>query len=118
MTLMVKPDAEWSTTYYRCQVVAPEAFDGDRPLNHWDGRWQRDGLAFPATSPVDCSSITGPPRIDRSTAAAAVRTSYGQHLARRTGPLDQRRARASAKLGCPLSRCMSAEGTHPGDCML
>jgi acyl-CoA reductase-like NAD-dependent aldehyde dehydrogenase len=78
--------------------VAPEAFDADRLLNYWGGRWRRDGLTSPATSPVDGTSIAGTPRIDESTATSAVRAAYDQHQTWRNVPLDERKARVSAAL--------------------
>ncbi|WP_277304270.1 aldehyde dehydrogenase family protein [Spongiactinospora sp. TRM90649] len=88
----------WHDAYTRGHAVAPEAFHDDRVLNHWDGRWQRDGTAAPDTSPVDGTVIAGPPRLDRSTALRAVRASLDEHREWRHVPLAERKTRVSAAL--------------------
>jgi acyl-CoA reductase-like NAD-dependent aldehyde dehydrogenase len=98
VTLVVKPGTAWAEVYHRCQVAAPEAFHPDRLLNYWNGRWQRDGSPSPATSPVDGSTIAGPPRLDEAAAASAVRASYDQHQVWRALPLAERGARVDAAL--------------------
>ncbi|MGB8943797.1 MAG: aldehyde dehydrogenase, partial [Streptomyces sp.] len=62
--LVLKAGTAWTDAWQRCQAVAPEAFRDDRVLNLWNGTWQADGRALPATSPVDGSPIAGPPRLD------------------------------------------------------
>ncbi|MFF8841426.1 aldehyde dehydrogenase family protein [Streptomyces sp. NPDC015127] len=97
-TLTLKPGTAWSDAWQRCLAVAPEAFRDERVLNLWDGRWQADGRALPATSPVDLGPIAGPPRLDAATAHQAVRASLDQHRAWRHIPLPERRARVAAAL--------------------
>ncbi|WP_328535810.1 aldehyde dehydrogenase family protein [Streptomyces sp. NBC_00344] len=97
-TLILKPGTSWSDAWQRCRAIAPEAFRDDRVLNLWNGQWQADGRALPATSPVDGSPIAGPPRLDTRTAQQAVRASLDQHRAWRHVPLPEREARVSATL--------------------
>ncbi|WP_327294263.1 aldehyde dehydrogenase family protein [Streptomyces sp. NBC_01197] len=97
-TLTLKPGTSWADAWQRCLAVAPEAFIGDRVLNLWNGAWQADGRALPATSPVDGSRISGPPRLDAPTAQQAVRAALDQHRVWRHVPLPERRARVSATL--------------------
>jgi acyl-CoA reductase-like NAD-dependent aldehyde dehydrogenase len=98
MTLALKPGTSWTSAYARCGAVAPEAFDDDRVRNHWGGRWHRDGDPAPATSPVDGTSIAGPPRLSAELAAGAVRASLDQHREWRQLPFAERRARVGATL--------------------
>ncbi|WP_425827594.1 aldehyde dehydrogenase family protein [Streptomyces fractus] len=98
MAITLKSGTSWSDAWQRCLAVAPEAFQGDRVLNLWNGAWQADGRALPATSPVDGSPIAGPPRLDADTAHQAVRASLDQHRAWRHVPLPERRARVAATL--------------------
>ncbi|MEB8343891.1 aldehyde dehydrogenase family protein [Streptomyces endophyticus] len=98
MATTLKANTSWSDAWQRCLAVAPEAFRDDRVLNLWNGAWQADGRALPATSPVDGSPIAGPPRLDADTAHQAVRASLDQHRAWRHIPLPERRARVAATL--------------------
>lgn len=98
MATTLKANTSWSDAWQRCLAVAPEAFQDDRVLNLWNGAWQADGRALPATSPVDASPIAGPPRLDADTAHQAVRASLDQHRAWRHIPLPERRARVAATL--------------------
>ncbi|MER5442273.1 aldehyde dehydrogenase family protein [Streptomyces sp. NPDC002790] len=97
-TPTLKSGTSWADAWQRCLAVAPEAFRDDRVLNLWDGAWQADGRALPATSPVDGSPIAGPPRLDADVAHQAVRASLDQHRAWRHVPLPERRARVAATL--------------------
>ncbi|GAA1302843.1 aldehyde dehydrogenase [Planotetraspora silvatica] len=98
MPLLLKPGTTWTDAYSRCRSAAPEAFHDDRVLNHWAGMWQRDGRPAPAASPVDGTTIAGPPRLDRSTASRAVRASLDEHQQWRHVPLAERKARVAATL--------------------
>ncbi|MHB9757777.1 aldehyde dehydrogenase family protein [Streptomyces sp. BYX5S] len=98
MATTLKSGTSWADAWQRCLAVAPEAFRDDRVLNLWNGTWQADGRALPATSPVDGSPIAGPPRLDADTAHRAVRASLDQHRAWRHVPLPERRARVAATL--------------------
>ncbi|MCW2939898.1 MAG: aldehyde dehydrogenase [Actinomycetia bacterium] len=98
MSLILKPGTSWTSAYARCLAVAPEAFDEDRVRNHWDGRWHRDGAPVPATSPVDGTSIAGPPLLSAAPATAAVRASLDRHREWRHVPLAERKARVGAVL--------------------
>ncbi|MEU1146943.1 aldehyde dehydrogenase family protein [Streptomyces sp. NPDC005863] len=97
-TLVLKAGAEWTDAWQRCLAVAPEAFREDHVLNLWNGAWQADGRTLPATSPVDGRPITGPPRLDATTARQAVRAALDQHRAWRHIPLAERSARVAATL--------------------
>lgn len=98
MPLTLKPGTDWSHAYARCCAVAPEAFGDDRVLNHWAGRWQRDGTPASAVSPVDGTVIAGPPRLPGDTATAAVRAALDQHRRWRAVGLPDRTARVRATL--------------------
>ncbi|NAS23768.1 aldehyde dehydrogenase family protein [Herbidospora sp. NEAU-GS84] len=98
MPLMLKPGTAWSDAYGRCADLAPEAFNDDRVLNHWGGIWHRDGRTTPAVTPVDGTTIAGPPRLDRSAAARAVHAAVDEHRRWRHTPVAERAARVSAAL--------------------
>ncbi|MCG5220497.1 aldehyde dehydrogenase family protein [Streptosporangium soli] len=98
MSLILKPGTAWHDAYAACVSAVPEAFHDDRVLNHWGGLWQRDGRPAPDVSPVDGTAIAGPPRLDRSTAARAVRGSVDEHREWRHLPLATRKARVRAVL--------------------
>jgi len=89
-TLQLKPGTSWSETYARCVAEAPEAFESDRLLNLFDGRWQRVGRPGYHVNPVDGSSIQGPPQVDRATAASAVDAAVRQHADWSKVQLDER----------------------------
>jgi acyl-CoA reductase-like NAD-dependent aldehyde dehydrogenase len=94
--LQRKPGTSWSETYARCVAEAPEAFDSDRLRNLIDGTWQRVGRPGYHVTPVDGSSIQGPPQVERSIAAAAVEAAVRQHADWSKVELDERRERVSA----------------------
>jgi acyl-CoA reductase-like NAD-dependent aldehyde dehydrogenase len=96
VSLALKPGTEWQSVYGRAQAVAPDAFGDDRLLNYWGGRWRLEGTPEAATSPLDGSEITGPPRLDAATAQFAVRESFYQHRTWSIAPLADRKARVSA----------------------
>ncbi|MBM7439795.1 aldehyde dehydrogenase family protein [Streptomyces sp. HB132] len=96
--LVLKPGTAWQDVWRRCLAVAPEAFQDDRVRNLWAAAWHSDGRTLPATSPIDGTPVTGPPRLDAATAGQAVRASLDQHRAWRHIPLPERRARVSATL--------------------
>ncbi|MEU0302039.1 aldehyde dehydrogenase family protein [Streptomyces sp. NPDC006175] len=96
--LTLKPGTAWQDAWNRCLTTAPEAFEEDRARNLWAANWHRDGRTLPATSPIDGTPITGPPRLDADTARHAVRASLDAHRAWRHIPLPERRARVSATL--------------------
>ncbi|GGO82578.1 aldehyde dehydrogenase family protein [Wenjunlia tyrosinilytica] len=97
--LILKPGTAWSDAYARCREVAPEAFDADHQVrNLWNGTWHRDGRPSPATSPVDGTAITGPPRLDTAAALDAVRAAHDAHRAWREVPPAERKARVVATL--------------------
>ena len=97
-TLALKPGTAWTDAWQRCLTAAPEAFQEDRVRNLWQSSWHPDGRTLPATSPIDNTPITGPPRLDAVTAQHAVRASLDQHRAWRHVPLPERRTRVSAAL--------------------
>src|SRR4051794_9441704 len=96
--LQLKPGTSWSETYARCVAEAPEAFEPDRLLNLFDGRWQRVGRPGYHVNPVDGSPIQGPPLVDRSTAAAAVDAAGRQHADWSKVALDERKERVTGAL--------------------
>ncbi|MFD0204540.1 MULTISPECIES: aldehyde dehydrogenase family protein [Saccharothrix] len=96
MPPILKPGTSWPELYDRCARVAPEAFHPDRLLNHVAGKWQRVGAPGDATSPVDGSTIAGPPRLDAAQASHAVASAVEQHRAWATVPLKERKARTLA----------------------
>ncbi|MDR7304374.1 aldehyde dehydrogenase family protein [Haloactinomyces albus] len=98
MTRILKPGTQWSHVYAQCVRVAPEAFHEDRLLNYWAGRWQRDGSSTPVSSPVDGSTIAGPPRLNREEATAAVRAGVDAHRSWQDVLLTTRRAKVHAAL--------------------
>ncbi|MEE6258820.1 aldehyde dehydrogenase family protein [Plantactinospora sonchi] len=98
MPLIPKPGTAWQDCYARCVEVAPEAFRPDRLLNYWGRQWRRDGEPVPATSPVDGTTIAGPPRLDAATATSAVRAAADAHREWARVPLAERKARVAAAL--------------------
>ncbi|MFD7992258.1 aldehyde dehydrogenase family protein [Streptomyces mexicanus] len=96
--LTLKQGTSWTDAWRQCLTAAPEAFRDDRVLNLWNATWHADGRTLPATTPVDGSPITGPPRLDAATARQAVRAALDQHRAWRHVPLPERRARIAAAL--------------------
>ncbi|MER5265740.1 aldehyde dehydrogenase family protein [Actinosynnema sp. NPDC002837] len=98
MSPILKPGTSWPELYDRCAKAAPEAFHRDRLLNHVAGTWQRIGTPGHATSPVDGSTIAGPPRLDAAQAEHAVAAAVDQHRAWAAVPLKERKARTLAAL--------------------
>ena len=96
--LQLKPGTSWSETYARCVAEAPEAFESDRLLNLFDGRWQRVGRPGDHVTPVDGTPIQGPPQVDRATAAGAVEAAVRQHAEWSKIDLAERKARVTAAL--------------------
>ncbi|MFF2923340.1 aldehyde dehydrogenase family protein [Streptomyces celluloflavus] len=94
----LKPGTSWSDAWRRSLTAAPEAFRDDRVLNLWAADWHPDGAPLPATSPLDGTSVAGPPRLDADAARHAVRAALDQHRAWRHVPLPERKARVSATL--------------------
>ena len=74
----------------------PEAFESDRLLNLFDGRWQRVGRPGFHVNPVDGTSIQGPPQVEQATAAAAVDAAVRQHDEWGKVELDERKERVTA----------------------
>ncbi|MBC7373484.1 MAG: aldehyde dehydrogenase family protein, partial [Frankiales bacterium] len=96
MTLQIKPGTTWDEVYARARAAAPEAFDTDRISNLTGGEWTRSGTPGDHVSPVDGSSIQGPPRLDREAAEVAVRYAAGEHRQWLKVDLDERKSRVSA----------------------
>ncbi|HSU08403.1 MAG TPA: aldehyde dehydrogenase, partial [Pseudonocardia sp.] len=94
--LQLKPGTSWWETYARCVTTAPEAFESDRLLNLFDGRWQRVGRPGFHVNPVDGTSIQGPPQVEQATAVAAVEAAVRQHEEWGKVELDERKERVSA----------------------
>ena len=98
MSLILKPGTSWDEVYSQCVRIAPEAFHDDRLLNHFGGGWSRAGEPMPATTPVDGSTIAGPPFLDFDVAGRAVVAAVDQHIEWRNVPLAERKARVSEAL--------------------
>lgn len=96
--LKLKPGFSWRETYASCTRAAPEAFDQDRILNLTRGEWRRVGTPGRHVTPVDGTSIQGPPRIDHDEAVEAVKFAVAEHREWREVDLDERRARVTAAL--------------------
>jgi acyl-CoA reductase-like NAD-dependent aldehyde dehydrogenase len=96
MSFSLKPGTSWTDVYGRARAAAPEAFDADRILNLLDGDWQRIGVCGDHVTPIDGSSIPGPPRINHDQAVAAVGQAALQHKAWGAVDLDDRKARVRA----------------------
>ena len=96
MTLSIKPGTAWADVYARARAAAPEAFDADRVLNLTGGEWKRIGSPGEHITPVDGSSIQGPPRIDHDDAVTAVAQAAGEHKAWGEVDLDERKSRVAA----------------------
>jgi len=96
VTLQIKPGTSWGEVYAAARAAAPEAFDADRVLNLVGGDWQRNGTSGEHITPVDGSSIPGPPRLQRDEAAAAVGHAAGEHKTWRKVDLDERKRRVAA----------------------
>jgi acyl-CoA reductase-like NAD-dependent aldehyde dehydrogenase len=96
VTLQVKPGTTWDEVYARARAAAPEAFDADRILNLAGGDWQRSGVPGDHVTPVDGSSIQGPPRVTHDEAAAAVVHAHREHDDWTRVDLDERKRRVQA----------------------
>jgi acyl-CoA reductase-like NAD-dependent aldehyde dehydrogenase len=96
MTLQLKPGTAWSDVYARARSAAPEAFDADRILNLVGGEWRRSGSPGVHITPIDGSTIQGPPRIDHDDAVTAVAQAAGEHKAWAEVDLDERKAKVLA----------------------
>lgn len=94
--LILKPGTSWVETYARAQVVAPEAFAGDRLLNLWGGEWRRTGIPSAAFSAIDGSPIAGTPKIDQAEALEAVAACVDDHKRWVDVPLAERKAKVTA----------------------
>ena len=79
MTLQIKPGTTWDEVYARARAAAPEAFDADRILNLSGGEWTRSGEPGSHVTPVDGSTIQGPPRISHDEAVQAVQQAAVEH---------------------------------------
>ena len=98
MTLILKPGTEWQSVTETARRLAPEAFDRERILNLVGGSWVAVGNTGEHLSPLDQSSILGPPRVDHQTAVSAVAQSVRQHREWASVPLDERAARVMIAL--------------------
>jgi acyl-CoA reductase-like NAD-dependent aldehyde dehydrogenase len=96
--------AGWEQVYAQCRSVAPEAFEPDRVCNLWDGAWQPAGNPSEATSPVDGSSIMGPPMLQLGQALEAVAGAAAEHRQWAKVDLEERRAR--------VARCVEQLESH------
>ncbi len=95
MTLQLQPGTAWDDVYARARSAAPEAFDADRILNLAGGDWQRIGDPGPHVTPVDGSTVQGPPRISHDEALEAVAHAKREHDEWGSVDLDERRRRVA-----------------------
>ncbi|GAB3503749.1 aldehyde dehydrogenase family protein [Amycolatopsis cihanbeyliensis] len=98
MTLAGKPGTSWTDVYGRARAAAPEAFDSERLLNYWGGRWRAEGTPSQATSPLDGRAIVGPPKLAAPDATRAVRAGLNEHRTWSTASLAERKQRVLAAL--------------------
>jgi acyl-CoA reductase-like NAD-dependent aldehyde dehydrogenase len=96
VTFQIKPGTTWDEVYARARSAAPEAFDADRILNLVGGSWQRLGEPGEHATPVDGSSIQGPPRLSHDEAAAAVAHAAREHAEWGRVDVDERKRRVAA----------------------
>ena len=96
MSLSLKPGTAWDDVYARARAAAPEAFDADRILNLAGGEWKRIGTPGEHVTPVDGSTIQGPPRIDHDDAVTAVEQAAVEHVAWGKVDLAERSSRVAA----------------------
>ncbi|GHF81796.1 acyl-CoA reductase-like NAD-dependent aldehyde dehydrogenase [Amycolatopsis bartoniae] len=96
--MIVKPGTEWESVFARCRSVAPEAFESDRLLNFWGGRWRQEGVPTETTSPLDGTVLIGPPRLGLADAKRAVRASLNEHRTWCAASLAERKRRVLAAL--------------------
>ena len=96
MTLSIKPGTTWAEVYARARAAAPEAFDEDRILNLAGGEWKRIGSPGEHVTPIDGTSIQGPPRIDHDDAVTAVSQAADEHKLWTSVDLDERKSRVAA----------------------
>ncbi|HVV30070.1 MAG TPA: aldehyde dehydrogenase family protein [Mycobacteriales bacterium] len=96
MSLHIKPGTQWEDAVRAAADIAPEAYDFDRIRNLIGGEWRRVGVHGEASTPVDGSTISGPPRVDFDTAQEAVRDACAEHREWSRVELDERRARVTA----------------------
>ena len=96
MSLQLKPGTAWPDVYARARAAAPEAFDADRIRNLVGGEWKAVGSPGEHVSPVDGSTLQGPPRVGHDDAVAAVAHAAGEHKRWGDVDLDERRSRVAA----------------------
>jgi acyl-CoA reductase-like NAD-dependent aldehyde dehydrogenase len=104
MALVLKEGTSWSEVYREAMRVAPEAFDEDRIRNLVVGEWLRTGEPGEHRSPVDGSSIQGPPRVNREEAEASVRATVERHADWSRVDLEERRARVTRSIALMRER--------------
>lgn len=93
--LHIKAGTSWAETYARCRVEAPEAFGDGSLSNLIGGEWVHADESGDHSSPIDGTTIFGPPRIDHQTAVDAVHLAAEQHAVWRTTALEERIARVT-----------------------
>ncbi len=94
--MLAKPGLQWPDVYARAQSAAPEAFDGNRLLNLFDGGWQDGGEPQAAVTPVDGSEIPGPSRVSLDIAFESLAHVAKEHAGWSQKPLEERKERVSA----------------------
>jgi acyl-CoA reductase-like NAD-dependent aldehyde dehydrogenase len=89
----LKPGTSWDDVWSRCRRTAPESFEEDRTLNLVAGEWSRVGVAGQHTTPIDGTTIPGPPFIGVAEAEHAVAGAVAEHSRWAGVDLDDRRSR-------------------------
>ncbi|MEU5671836.1 aldehyde dehydrogenase family protein, partial [Micromonospora sp. NPDC047753] len=103
MALRLADDTAWADILARAVTVAPEAFgaevDGVTTLHNLvEGEWRAVGQPAPVRTPVDNTVLINLPRVDATTARAAVAHAAAAHRAWARTPLADRRARVAEAL--------------------
>lgn len=94
--LLLKPGTSWAEVYARARAAAPEAFDVARVRNLWGGQWRDAGQPQRSTSPIDRSSIIGPPMLSEAQAREALEACVVDHEQWASVPLEERKRRVTA----------------------
>lgn len=103
MALRLADGTAWSEVLDRAVAAAPEAFsaptDGIRTLHNLiEGDWRAVGAPTTVRTPVDNTTLIRLPRLDATTARAAVAHAAAAHRDWADTPLAERKARVTAAL--------------------
>ncbi|MBM0205286.1 aldehyde dehydrogenase family protein [Micromonospora sp. STR1s_5] len=103
MALRLADDTAWTDILARAVAATPEAFgtevDGVTTLHNLvEGEWRAVGQPAPVRTPVDNTVLINLPRVDATTARAAVAHAADAHRAWAQTPLADRKARVAEAL--------------------